>query len=414
MKPRSPFPLLPAWLALLPAGLALFAPATARAGDTFRVEALEGERLVIIYSADGGTRPARKGDELKPWDVVQTDRRSAAQIRYPDGTLVQVGRDTKFTLQPSVQGTQENQLEWGQVRAQVAKQEDDLPRPRYAPPRFMIRTKTATMGVRGTDFVAGYDAGSGLTSLHTLEGTVAMGGDDASVMEWRAPTVSAGKEATIGTGSAAPVLTEFKPEVYRQQIRAEQPELAALPDRAAEPAPGSSKEDSAPQSVTAVQPPAPEEKLEAPLQLLRFRVGAVSLFETVGSTAGIDYTTVSPAWTPSLRIWRPISIFANISGFLLRNSATSTTFPSLHSGLDVSLRVIGPFKVEAGAGITALFSDVGTITAPGFDADVVWEFAPGKWIDSIYGGLAGFQGGGSATSSGAGAGVASLGVGLRF
>src|SRR4051812_28801682 len=120
--------------------IALVAPA-AHASDRLTLESVDGDQVVVIVDGrTGQSRPAKKGEELHYWDVIQTSRRAAAKIRYGDGSLVLVGRDTKFTLQPKEEGTQYNSLEWGQVRAQVEKTRA-APDPK-AKPRFVIRTKS--------------------------------------------------------------------------------------------------------------------------------------------------------------------------------------------------------------------------------------------------------------------------------
>lgn len=389
---------------LLAAALSVTAARTAQAQDHLVIDSVDGDKAVIIFT-DKNERQAKKGDDVQFWDVVQTSRRSSIKLRYPDGSVVVVGRDTKFTVQPKQQGTQYNQLDWGQVRAQVTKEDNPSPK---APPRFVIRTKTATMGVRGTDFVAGFDAQSGQASLHTIEGTVDMAADESKVMSWQGTPITAGHDASLNTTSQAIAVGSFAPQAYKEKMKTEQPELVALADRPAD------SSENVPTSTATPSPSKEEEKLDvnAGLKILRFRVGAVSLLQDVGQGTGVQYTTAALSWNPSLSVWGPFSAVGNAGGFLLKNASTSSSFPVFKVGAFLNLHALGGFHLQAGTGIEIWKTDqTGTLTSPYAMAGLVWEFAPGRWIDTIYAGYSVLIA--NNYSSGQ-PNEASAGVGLRF
>jgi hypothetical protein len=364
---------------------------------TLSVDAVFGDGVVLIYTEtpDGiQPRPARKGDSLQDWDVIQTSRQAAVRIRYPDGSLVVVGRDTKFTVQPDQEGTRFNQLDWGQVRAQVEKESGRDPK---APPRFLIRTKAATMGVRGTDFVAGYDAMTGQAELHTIEGSVMIGEKEADVMSWKGMPVTAGHEINVGAGgNGAWAASDFSPEQYKDKIKGEQPELAALADR-----PGAGGEERQPASLqeqpgampTSTASPlvpatAPAEHQESALQLMRFRLGAVSILQSNSASSGIQYTTFAPSWNPSLRMFGDFSVVGHAGGYLVKDGSTGASVPVGKGGGFVDWGGLGQIHLEAGGGLEGLKTDTeGTFVTAFVGGNVVWDFAHSKWIDTLYAGM---------------------------
>jgi hypothetical protein len=343
------------------------------ASNKLTLESLEGDQAVIV--TDGKTlepHPAAQGEELHFWDVIQTSKRAAAKIRYPDGSLLAVGRDTKFTIQPKDEGTQYNRLDWGQVRAQVvpdgiAKSSDLNAK---TPPRFIIRTRTAVMGVRGTDFVAGFDPGSAASSLHTIEGSVDIGSSESAVMAWKGTPVNAGQTASMDSLSASPTVAAFKPEEYKAQMQSAQPELSKIPDRA----------ESATTSSTLI-PPKPGE--ESWLSLLSFRVGSVSILQN----AKLQYTNIGLSWNPVARVLGILSIRGHAGGTRIKNASTGNQFPVVKLGVLADFDLPLALHAELGGGQMIWVTDtIGTQKAFVIMGNVVWRFAPDKWLDSIYAG----------------------------
>ena len=328
------------------------------------LESVDGDRTVVVYTA-GRPRMAQAGDKIQNWDVVQTSKLSAAKLRYPDHSLVVVGRDTKFEVLPNSNGTQYNQLDWGQVRAQVEKTKGA---PQSERPRFTIRTKTATMGVRGTDFVAGFDAGTGQSSLHTIEGTVDIARSESQVMSWQGVPVSAGQQVNLGDGLAPPAVGQFSPATYEQEVKASHPELVAMADVRGSAAEADVATDAvkapAEMSRSEVKQLAAAPSGESALQLLSFRVGGVSLM----ADGQIFYTTGGLAWNPRIRIGRGDSIELLAGGYLLKNGLTSNTFPALKGCALGHFALAGPLHVEGGGGVEAWLTD----------SNGAW-IAPSRW-----------------------------------
>jgi ferric-dicitrate binding protein FerR (iron transport regulator) len=340
-----------ATLAFALAALALAAsaaPTAAQAADDLILESVEGDRVVIV--TDGKTlepRQGKAGDRLSFWDVIQTSKRAAAKVRYPDGSLLVVGRDTKFTIQPKSEGTQYNQLDWGQVRAQVTPEKEAKAEAKAKKPRFVIRTKTAVMGVRGTDFVAGFDAASSQLSLHTLEGAVDVASSESQLMAWQGTQVNAGQALTWGESAEVPATSAFKPAELKQRIQAEQPELGTVPDRPAgdEPAEDASK-PTTPTPSPSPSPKPPEPEPESRLSLLSFRIGALSILQA----SKIRYTNATVSWNPVVRVISQLSIRGHLGGTRLKNAETGQSFPVAKIGVLLAADLFAGIHLEAGLG----------------------------------------------------------------
>jgi hypothetical protein len=394
----------------------LLASPLAHASDHYFVEELEGDRVVLV--TDGKTltpHPAKQGEELHVWDVIRTTKRSAAKLRYPDGSVVLVGRDTKFAIQPKGQGeTQYNQLDWGQVRAQVTPEKPD-PKAKPGteikkPPRFVIRTKTAVMGVRGTDFVAGFDPGTAQSSLHTITGTVDIASDESRVMSWQGTPVSASHSASVDTGSSSPSVQPFKAEEYKQQIQADQPELvkpADLPSGQAPPPPDPAA--AAAMAATLAHSPEAPEGEEPRLSLLSFRVGSLSIVQD----SKLAFTSLGLSWNPVVRVWSIFAVRGHAGVSRIKNADTGEKFNIAKLALLADVEIPFNLHVEAGGGQERWMTDSqGTQTAACLLGNLVWRFAPGKWLDSIYVGAAKYL----VSDDGDGGAPVEVqaGVGLRF
>ena len=300
------------------------------------VESLAGDGVVFELGVEKEPKRLSLGNHIPFWDSVQTSSRSAVKIRYSDGSIVVVGRDTKFQVLPKQEGTQYNKLDWGQVRAQVEK--EDKPDP-AKPPRFVIRTKTATMGVRGTDFMVGFDAASGTSELHTIEGVVDLAHQESQVMGGHGVPVTAGQQASLGEAlSVPPAPKAFNTQTFVAQVAAAEPEMAKLavprdPNRPG----GSSSFDRSAFDVS-------DDPADVRLRLLDFRTGVVGVFQDSGGWA------LSPmlSWNPKLRIMGSLAVRGHLGGFAVKRVANSSILPVFKGGLLLGIGFLGAMDVEAG------------------------------------------------------------------
>lgn len=128
-------------------------PAVAHAGF---LKMVRGD--VQLLSAGGVLRPGRVGDEVAPIERIVTGRDSAASLVLRDGSTLVVGPSSRLDLKEfsfdstTRDGNMLVSLVRGSLRmitGLIGKTQPDAVR---------IETQTATIGIRGTDFIVQADA----------------------------------------------------------------------------------------------------------------------------------------------------------------------------------------------------------------------------------------------------------------
>lgn len=201
---KNQFPLVTVFL--MASALSTIAQA---ADDYGLVTAAQGRAMRLTIPAAGSTAPKIRfekdyyeavpiaiGDEIKTGDIIKTEANAGIRIIYENGDSFHVAESTvvKMLIPPaSSPANPELDLNDGSVRSIVSK---DGPRN-----RLIIKTKTATMGVRGTDFTVGQGARSG-TEVIVLRGQVAMKANAAGAAETMVPIGNTGKLPPFGAGAA--------------------------------------------------------------------------------------------------------------------------------------------------------------------------------------------------------------------
>jgi hypothetical protein len=162
--------------------------------------------------------------ELLQGDSVVTGPGQTAKITFSDLSEVWVNPESKLTLEKysDIPKNRLNNmfLEKGLARALVTKLKDDKI-------QFQLKTRAATMGVRGTDFVAETEP-SGKTSLYTLDGAVAFGRTPQDLLSDRSSRViRRNKQSDMAPGQVLPsVGTKFDPKKLINRLQVSSPHMA--------------------------------------------------------------------------------------------------------------------------------------------------------------------------------------------
>lgn len=155
----------------------------------------------------GTARQALKGATvLLGGDMVITGQQSSVSLRFADGTRTLVGPDSRLQLDRLVRLGPSGAVD-SRVRLDSGSLETQVP-PDKPPKRFEIRTPTANLGVRGTDFRSRTDGARTLAEV--LQGRVAAGP----------------QAVNAGFGVVASASGVSAPRVLPPQ-----PDLSRLPDR---------------------------------------------------------------------------------------------------------------------------------------------------------------------------------------
>lgn len=146
VKPRLQPVALAVALLLMPAGAA-FAQNSEGIG---RVQQTQG---LVTLTRGAAAQVVEAGIDLQAGDVVETQRGSAAALRYADGTQVQLGAGSRFTVSQMLRNPDRPQEE--RFTAQLLKGAMRVLTGSIAqrrPENSRFSTGTATIGIRGTDF----------------------------------------------------------------------------------------------------------------------------------------------------------------------------------------------------------------------------------------------------------------------
>lgn len=128
---------------------------------------------IKVSSKSGKTEPAKIGTKVTEGDTVQSGHDSRAKIVMTDKNVLNISPDSKMTIEKyQNNGDTKNvelKVEFGKVRASVEQKYDG------DKSKFNVRTPTAVAGVRGTDFMMGYNSQTRVSEIVTFSGMVAVG-----------------------------------------------------------------------------------------------------------------------------------------------------------------------------------------------------------------------------------------------
>jgi len=113
---------------------------------------------VLLLGADGSARPAQAGDPIAPIDRLQTDVDSAASLVLRDGTTMVVGPSSRLDFKQFHfdSTTRDGGLLVSLLRGSLRMVTGLIGKTQ--PDAVRVETQTATIGIRGTDFIVEADA----------------------------------------------------------------------------------------------------------------------------------------------------------------------------------------------------------------------------------------------------------------
>ena len=144
----------------------------ANAGDgVAKVIILKGN--VQASTNDGNPVKLKKGMWLKEGAIVTTQAKSFAKLLFIDKSSMNIGPNSEMKIKEFPKSDAGIiQLMKGQIRSKVTKDYMNMKDKKKS--KLFIKTKTAAMGVRGTDFQVNFNPINQATSLVTFEGNVVM------------------------------------------------------------------------------------------------------------------------------------------------------------------------------------------------------------------------------------------------
>lgn len=168
---------------------------------------------------DGKIISVKKDQWIKEGAILKTSSKSFVKLLFIDKSQMNLGPESQMEIAkfPKQEAGVIN-LVTGSLRAKVTK--DYMDNKDTDKSKLIIKTKTAAMGVRGTDFQVSFDPSTASTSLDVWEGQVMMANIDPSqlglasgaidnLLNNDGVAVKEGTEATADPKSSAP--PEVKP-----------------------------------------------------------------------------------------------------------------------------------------------------------------------------------------------------------
>lgn len=139
------------------------------APPTATTEDPAGRVVTIKGKATANGIPLKANDPIRKSDIVITDKTGNLRLLMSDSTILDIGPSTKFSVEEYSlkNGADRNvqlKLDFGRVRSSVNKKLNEKG-------RFLIRTDSSVLAVRGTEFLVEKGAGSHTVTL--TEGQIA-------------------------------------------------------------------------------------------------------------------------------------------------------------------------------------------------------------------------------------------------
>ena len=159
---------------------------------------------VQVKNSKGETAKARIGGKVFPKDVIITGKDARAKIVMVDNNEINVSPESQIEIQhyeyDPAGGKKDVLLNviYGKVRSKVEQKYDGKTS------KFQIKTPGAVAGVRGTDFMMGFNRADSSSRVVTFEGKVDFGmpGPGGSIMN--PVSVAPGMTAAVNAAGSAP------------------------------------------------------------------------------------------------------------------------------------------------------------------------------------------------------------------
>ncbi len=172
---------------------------------------------VNVRGADGKTDALLKGKDIESGQAIVTGANGRAQVKFSDGGLVSLQPNTEFKIASYVDKAdpQEDRFLVDLLRGSMRAITGLIGKRNRA--NYKVTTTTATIGIRGSGFTAGYNPDGSMTvtaekdAIEVCSGGVCVGlvaGESATVTSSDLPPVRTNNRASVPTpGTAQEVVT---------------------------------------------------------------------------------------------------------------------------------------------------------------------------------------------------------------
>ncbi len=132
------------------------------------ITALKGD---VKIQSPNAIMEATLGAKLEEADNVITAEKSKAQIIFNDETIVTIGKNSHFSIQKYVDNVKNPEVEFNLIQGAMRTITGKIGK--IAPSKFKVHTKTATIGIRGTNFTI-LAAKDGIREVYCTYGAISV------------------------------------------------------------------------------------------------------------------------------------------------------------------------------------------------------------------------------------------------
>ncbi len=322
------------------------------------VELVDGEKMFVIHDVNGTKRVGSSGEQLKYGDVLKTSSYTTVKVLYPDGSKVLVGKGTQYRIEKEQKEIQVGSLLDGKVRALIKHKMEK----RKNLPNFIFRGKNCTLGVRGTDFVAG-TASEG-SDVHTLKGVVDVAPTEAELIDGFGTPVGEGEMVAAGKEGVGEV-KKFNKEEYLKQLQKEQPSFASMV-----------RNDKSAWQI-AYNQDASNKLIRPSFRPLSFHA-AWMMFKMAKDESMLFRPTF--VWAPEFDVSSKFVIRGNLAFSPIEPAKNSVL---MEMSMHVTYSILSRLFTEAGGGVGSIFGgQTGMSILAG--ANVGWRFSYTSYLERIF------------------------------
>ncbi|MCP4345313.1 MAG: FecR domain-containing protein [Desulfobacterales bacterium] len=210
-----PFPEVNASKSQVPEGLVIEKTFKAGTGSPVGIITMVNGEVIIIHSADMQIGyMAEKSLPLFKGDRIISKDKGRIQFKFSDGTTLTMASNSKLTITQSIYEPKAEsrssfiKMGFGKIRFIVRKFTG------FKVSEFKVKTKTAVIGVRGSDFIISSSEDS--TEITTLRNTVL---EVTSTADPETPTVLTDfEQASVESGSLPSEAKKMQPDEIEQMI----------------------------------------------------------------------------------------------------------------------------------------------------------------------------------------------------
>ncbi len=258
----------------------------------------------VTYVVEGKSAQVKRNQWLPEGAQVSTAKGSFAKLMFIDRSSINVGPDSQMKIESFPKDKAGIiSLVKGKIRSKVSK--NYMNNSETDKSKLFIKTKTAAMGVRGTDFQVSFNNENNATSLVTFEGAVAMGqinGDLGSFDQNKLESIVSNDQAVVvrrGQFSGASpkqekvtAPTKISPVQLETLEKNEVPGMSAAPNAAS--------------STTAAPAPAPSKKYRSivppGMDAKEVANSSSSLDSSISEAAGSEAVALAPEVAPAATV----------------------------------------------------------------------------------------------------------------